>query len=92
MSQLLDKLDRAGDRFVQPLGFGGSSKREDVSPILVLGAIEADQTDETKIANIDGISPIICGRGWITGTHQLFCDPDDPWPEGYRLTDTWIKY
>ncbi len=47
---------------------------------------------KTKIANIDGISPIICGRGWITGTHQLFCDPDDPWPEGYRLTDTWIKY
>ena len=47
---------------------------------------------KTKIANIDAISPIISGRGWITGTHQLFCDPEDPWPEGYRLTDTWIKY
>jgi proline racemase len=30
-------------------------------------------------------------RGWITGTHQLMCDPDDPWPLGYRLTDTWPK-
>jgi len=45
----------------------------------------------TKIANINAIIPIICGRGWITGTHQLMCDPDDPWPEGYRLNDTWPK-
>ncbi|HIL44707.1 MAG TPA: hypothetical protein EYG37_00600, partial [Candidatus Thioglobus sp.] len=28
-------------------------------------------------------------RAWITGTHQLMLDSDDPWPEGYRLTDTW---
>jgi len=42
-----------------------------------------------KISNYQAIIPIICGRGWITGTHQLMCDPDDPWPEGYRLTDTW---
>ncbi|MDH3674958.1 MAG: proline racemase family protein, partial [Anaerolineae bacterium] len=33
----------------------------------------------------------IRGRGWITGTHQLMCDPEDPWPGGYRLTDTWPK-
>ena len=33
----------------------------------------------------------IRGRAWITGTHQLMCDPDDPWPSGYRLTDTWPK-
>jgi proline racemase len=26
---------------------------------------------------------------WITGTHQHMLDPDDPWPEGYRLADTW---
>ena len=59
MSQLLDKLDRAGDRFVQPLGFGGSSKREDVSPILVLGAIDANQTDETKKANIAKLDGVV---------------------------------
>ena len=28
-------------------------------------------------------------RAWITGTHQHMLDPDDPWPGGYRLTDTW---
>jgi len=36
-----------------------------------------------------GIVPTIAGRAWITGTHQHMLDPDDPWPEGYRLSDTW---
>ena len=35
------------------------------------------------------IIPEITGRAWITGTHQHMLDPDDPWPEGYRLSDTW---
>lgn len=35
------------------------------------------------------ILPRIRGRAWITGIHQVMRDPRDPWPEGYRLTDTW---
>ena len=35
------------------------------------------------------ILPSIRGRAWITGSHQIMLDPDDPWPEGYRLADTW---
>ncbi len=35
------------------------------------------------------ITPEISGRAWITGTHQHMLDPDDPWPGGYRLSDTW---
>jgi trans-L-3-hydroxyproline dehydratase len=46
---------------------------------------------ETKIGDKSAIIPSIRGRGWICGTHQLMLDPDDPWPEGYRLTDTWPK-
>jgi len=34
----------------------------------------------------------ISGRAWITGTHQHMLDPTDPWPQGYRLSDTWPKY
>jgi trans-L-3-hydroxyproline dehydratase len=35
------------------------------------------------------ILPSISGRAWITGTHQHMLDPEDPWPQGYRLSDTW---
>jgi proline racemase len=35
------------------------------------------------------IVPEISGRAWITGIHQLMLDPDDPFPHGYRLADTW---
>ena len=42
-----------------------------------------------SVAGRTGIRPEIAGRGWITGTHQHMLDPDDPWPQGYRLSDTW---
>jgi len=35
------------------------------------------------------IIPEISGRGWITGLHQHTLEPTDPWPEGYKLSDTW---
>jgi proline racemase len=35
------------------------------------------------------IVPSIEGQAWITGTHQHMLDPSDPWPGGYRLSDTW---
>lgn len=35
------------------------------------------------------IVPSLSGRAWITGVSQLMVDPTDPWPTGYRLTDTW---
>ena len=45
----------------------------------------------TEIAGREAIVPGIRGRAWITGTQQLMLDPADPWPLGYRLTDTWPK-
>jgi proline racemase len=46
---------------------------------------------ETRLGERTAILPSIRGRAWITGTHQLMLDPDDQWPEGYRLSDTWPK-
>ena len=43
----------------------------------------------TSIGETPAIHPTISGRAWITGTHQHTLHPDDPWPEGYRLSDTW---
>lgn len=44
---------------------------------------------ETRVGDKPAIIPSIRGRAWITGTHQVMLDPDDPWPGGYRLSDTW---
>ena len=49
------------------------------------GRIEA----ETMVGDLMAIIPSIEGRAWRTGTRQVFVDPDDPWPEGYRVSDTW---
>ena len=44
---------------------------------------------ETRVGEKRAIVPCLRGRAWITGTQQLMLDPDDPWSEGYRLSDTW---
>lgn len=44
---------------------------------------------ELSIGGKVGISPVIAGRAWVTGTHQFLIDPSDPFPAGYRLSDTW---
>ena len=46
---------------------------------------------EASIGGRPGIVPSISGRAWITGTSQLMLDPSDPWPDGYRLSDTWPR-
>ena len=43
----------------------------------------------TTVGDKNAVIPTVSGRAWITGTHQLMLDPDDPWPEGYRIADTW---
>ncbi|SDG40866.1 MULTISPECIES: trans-3-hydroxy-L-proline dehydratase [Thalassobaculum] len=35
------------------------------------------------------ITPSLEGRAWLTDTRQILLDPSDPWPAGYRLSDTW---
>lgn len=56
----------------------------------VIGSTFAGQIlAETKVGASPAILPEISGRGWITGIHQHMLDPSDPWPQGYRLSDTW---
>lgn len=49
------------------------------------GRIEA----ETTIGDLAAIVPSVEGRAWRTGERQVYVDPDDPWPQGYRISDTW---
>ncbi len=50
-----------------------------------LGRIESETVVGDKVA----IRPTISGRAWQTGRYQLTLDSTDPWPSGYRLSDTW---
>ena len=44
---------------------------------------------ETTVGGRPAIVPAIRGSAWITGVFQYVVDPDDPYPEGYLLADTW---
>ncbi|MDB5738356.1 MAG: hypothetical protein JWO65_2024 [Sphingomonas bacterium] len=41
----------------------------------------------------DGAAVItrVGGRAWLTGISHYGTDPDDPFPHGYRLNDTWLS-
>ncbi|MCO5064295.1 MAG: proline racemase family protein [Rhizobiaceae bacterium] len=44
-----------------------------------------------SVGPIAGIIPEISGRAWLTGISQYGVDPSDPFPMGYRLSDTWFS-
>lgn len=52
-----------------------------------IGRIE----EVVSIGKNKAIRPSISGRAWITGRYFLTLDESDPWPQGYRLSDTWPK-
>ena len=45
--------------------------------------------DTTDVGGKPAVVPEIEGRAWRTGRTVWSVDPSDPWPEGYRLNDTW---
>jgi proline racemase len=44
---------------------------------------------QTRIGDRPAIVPAIEGRAWITGFHNYLLDPDDPYPQGYVVSDSW---
>ena len=60
-----------------------------VATSLIGSAFEGRIEALASLAGTVGIVPSVSGQAWITGTHQHMLDPADPWPEGYRLSDTW---
>jgi proline racemase len=45
--------------------------------------------EEGRMGSVPAVTVSITGRAWITAFHQYVLDPTDPFPTGYRLTDTW---
>ena len=52
-------------------------------------AFDGRIVSDTRVGDHTAIVPAIRGSAWITGVSQLYVDPDDPFPEGYLLADTW---
>ncbi len=58
--------------------------------VSIIGStFECSIAKDTVIGSLPAIIPRIAGRAYITGTHQHMLSPADPWPEGYRISDTW---
>ena len=56
----------------------------------IIGSVfEGHIAETTTVGGRAAIVPVVSGSAWITGTHQLMLDPADPYPLGYRLSDTW---
>ena len=90
------KLDRS------PCGTGSSARlalmREkneiDINEIFVSRSIIGSEfickiENEFVKENIKYINPLIKGSAFITGQQELYISKDDPFPQGYRLNDTW---
>ncbi len=45
----------------------------------------------TDVGGQPAIVPQVSGRAWLTGISNYGIDPDDPFPNGYRLSDTWFR-
>jgi proline racemase len=56
---------------------------------IIESRFEGRIVEETSINGKSAIIPEISGRAWISGQTTLMIDPADPWPQGYRISDTW---
>lgn len=90
------KLDRSptGTGVSARMALLAASGEMTVGDELVMSSVIGSQfigkiVETTEVGGVEAIVPTITGRAWITGTHQYRLDPTDPWPLGYRLTDTW---
>ena len=63
---------------------------QEIRAVSIIGStFEGKIVEKCNLNGTSAIIPEISGRGWITGIHQHTLEPTDPWPEGYRLSDTW---
>src|SRR5579862_8121051 len=63
---------------------------ESMSHASVIGStFDGRIVSETTVGGRPAIVPAIRGSGWITGVTELYLDADDPFPEGFLLSDTW---
>ena len=45
----------------------------------------------TTVGTVPAVVPSVAGQAWITDVSQVGVDPSDPFPTGFRLSDTWMS-
>lgn len=66
---------------------GPGGKR--ISRSIIGGEFTAEALALTRVGNREAVLPRITGQAWIYGREQLRIDPDDPFPLGFALSDSW---
>ncbi|MDO8359870.1 MAG: proline racemase family protein [Devosia sp.] len=56
---------------------------------IIDSTFEITYAGDTTVAGRPAVQPVISGRGWIHGIHQVGVDPSDPYPLGFTVSDTW---
>ncbi len=46
--------------------------------------------EAATVGGTKAVIPNVSGRAWLTGVSYYGTDPEDPFPDGYRLNDTWF--
>lgn len=67
------------------LGLNQDFRHESILGTIFTGRLIA----ETKVGEYQAVIPTISGQGWITGVSNYTLDPEDPFPEGFKVGDLW---
>ena len=63
-----------------------------ISRSIIGSTFEAKIKEEFISNNKQMIKPLIKGSAFITGKQELYISKDDPFPDGYKLNDTWPDF
>jgi proline racemase len=56
----------------------------------ILGTVFTGRlVEETRVGPYPAVVPTLSGQAWITGFASYVIDPDDPFPEGFTVSDIW---
>jgi proline racemase len=56
---------------------------------IIGSTFEVTYAADMTVSGRPAVQPVISGRGWIHGIHQIGVDPSDPFQQGYWVADTW---
>jgi proline racemase len=60
-----------------------------ISRSIIGGTFKVEAIGETMVGNRKAVLPRITGQAWIYGREELRVDNDEPFPEGFALSDSW---